>query len=72
MNSSRRYMLEIGVVPISIFEDCGFQGGNISGIQGTKNFTKLDVVSRNKLLSASALDNEPVNRNRDSYNIRNN
>lgn len=72
MNSSRCYMLEIGVVPINIFEDCGFQGGNISGIQGTKNFTKFDVVSRNKLLSASALDNEPVNKNRDFYNIRNN
>lgn len=59
-------MLEIGVVPNGVFEDCGFQEVNISGIQGTKNFTKLDVVSRNKLLSASALDNEPVNKNRTS------
>lgn len=72
MNSSMHYMLEIGVVPINIFEDCGFQGGNISVIQRTKNFTELGVVSRNKLLSAPVLDNEPVNKNRDSYNIRNN
>ena len=56
-------MLEIGVVPINIFEDCGFQGGNISVIQRTKNFTELGVVSRNKLLSAPGLDNEPVNKN---------
>ena len=72
MNSSRHFLLEIKVFPVNIFEDCVFQGGNISVIPGTKNFTELDVVSRNKLLSAPPLENGPVNKNRDSYNIRNN